>query len=72
MGNLISRLPSKSSNNYRYRLAKTNGTCRTISTMNSTLRPLVVCGPSGSGKSTLLKKLIDEFGDYLGFSVSRK
>lgn len=35
-------------------------------------RPLVVCGPSGSGKSTLLKKLLAEFGDYFGFSVSRK
>lgn len=35
-------------------------------------RPLVICGPSGSGKSTLLKKLLAEFGDYFGFSVSRK
>ncbi|KAK8391351.1 hypothetical protein O3P69_017155 [Scylla paramamosain] len=33
-------------------------------------RPLVLCGPSGAGKSTLMKKLFDEFGSYLGFSVS--
>ncbi len=33
-------------------------------------RPLVVCGPSGSGKSTLIKKLMAEFGDKIGFSVS--
>ncbi|XP_076327983.1 guanylate kinase-like isoform X3 [Tachypleus tridentatus] len=36
----------------------------------SVLRPLVICGPSGSGKSTLLKFLMDEYGDYFGFSVS--
>ena len=35
-------------------------------------RPLVICGPSGSGKSTLLKKLLAEFGEYFGFSVSRE
>lgn len=35
-------------------------------------RPLVVCGPSGSGKSTLLRKLMSEFGQYLGFSISRE
>jgi len=33
-------------------------------------RPLVICGPSGCGKSTLLKRLMAEFGDYFGFSVS--
>lgn len=33
-------------------------------------RPLVLCGPSGAGKSTLMKKLFDEFGAHLGFSVS--
>jgi len=33
-------------------------------------RPLVLCGPSGSGKSTLLKRLMEEFNDYFGFSVS--
>ncbi|KAI1285745.1 Guanylate kinase [Halotydeus destructor] len=33
-------------------------------------RPIVVCGPSGSGKSTLLKRLMEEFNDYFGFSVS--
>jgi len=37
-----------------------------------TPRPLVICGPSGSGKSTLLKRLMNEFGDFIGFSVSRK
>ncbi|KOB75940.1 Guanylate kinase, partial [Operophtera brumata] len=33
-------------------------------------RPLVLCGPSGSGKSTLLKRLLNEFPDKFGFSVS--
>jgi len=32
--------------------------------------PLVIAGPSGSGKSTLLKKLMEEFQDCFGFSVS--
>ncbi|XP_047529129.1 guanylate kinase isoform X1 [Vanessa atalanta] len=34
------------------------------------IRPLVFCGPSGSGKSTLLKRLLKEFPDKFGFSVS--
>lgn len=33
-------------------------------------RPVVFCGPSGSGKSTLIKKLMNEFVDVFGFSVS--
>ncbi|XP_022079268.1 guanylate kinase-like isoform X2 [Acanthaster planci] len=33
-------------------------------------RPCVLCGPSGSGKSTLIKKLMEEYKDYFGFSVS--
>jgi guanylate kinase len=33
-------------------------------------RPLILCGPSGSGKSTLIKKLMAEFKDVFGFSVS--
>ena len=32
--------------------------------------PLVLCGPSGSGKSTVMKKLMEEFPDSFGFSVS--
>jgi len=32
--------------------------------------PLVLCGPSGVGKSTLLKKLLAEFKDCFGFSIS--
>lgn len=35
-------------------------------------RPLVICGPSGSGKSTLLRRLMSEFSQYLGFSISRE
>ena len=31
---------------------------------------LVLCGPSGSGKSSLVKKLMQEFGDSFGFSIS--
>ncbi len=34
--------------------------------------PLVLTGPSGSGKSTLLKRLMEEFQDCFGFSISRK
>ncbi|KAJ8920001.1 hypothetical protein NQ315_006531 [Exocentrus adspersus] len=34
------------------------------------VRPLVICGPSGSGKSTLVKKMLEEFPDKFGFSVS--
>lgn len=34
------------------------------------MRPLLFCGPSGSGKSTLLKKLLEDFPDKFGFSVS--
>ncbi|CAH2102641.1 unnamed protein product [Euphydryas editha] len=33
-------------------------------------RPLVFFGPSGSGKSTLLKRLLKEYPDKFGFSVS--
>jgi len=34
------------------------------------VRPVVVCGPSGVGKSTLLGKLLKEYPDKFGFSVS--
>ncbi|SCV05644.1 LANO_0H12024g1_1 [Lachancea nothofagi CBS 11611] len=33
-------------------------------------RPIILSGPSGSGKSTILKKLLEEFPDKFGFSVS--
>ncbi|GFY49856.1 guanylate kinase [Trichonephila inaurata madagascariensis] len=33
-------------------------------------RPIAVCGPSGSGKSTLLKRLLEEYRDYIEFSIS--
>lgn len=35
-------------------------------------KPVVLTGPSGAGKSTLLKKLMKEFDNVFGFSVSRK
>jgi len=38
--------------------------------MSDSVRPLVLCGPSGSGKSTLMKKLMEDFKDSFGFSVS--
>lgn len=33
-------------------------------------RPIVFCGPSGSGKSTLVSKLMKDFPNKFGFSVS--
>ena len=33
-------------------------------------RPVVVCGPSGVGKGTLINKLMEEFPETFGFSVS--
>lgn len=41
-----------------------------VRVLTSAPRPLVICGPSGSGKSTLLKKLMAEFNDCFGFSIS--
>ncbi|KAG5899247.1 hypothetical protein JTB14_035425 [Gonioctena quinquepunctata] len=38
--------------------------------MSSAIRPLLICGPSGSGKSTLVTKMLEEFPDKFGFSVS--
>jgi guanylate kinase len=33
-------------------------------------RPVVICGPSGVGKGTLIGKLMKDFPDSFGFSVS--
>lgn len=33
-------------------------------------RPIVISGPSGTGKSTLLKRLMKEYPDTFGFSIS--
>jgi len=38
--------------------------------MMNHLRPIVVCGPSGVGKSTLLGKLLKDYPDKFGFSIS--
>lgn len=35
-------------------------------------RPVVLSGPSGAGKSTLLKKLLKDYENIFGFSVSRE
>ena len=35
-------------------------------------RSIVLSGPSGCGKSTLIKKLMKDYPDHFGFSVSRK
>ncbi|KJE96113.1 guanylate kinase, partial [Capsaspora owczarzaki ATCC 30864] len=48
---------------------------RTLVTMSATTvsagpRPIVLAGPSGAGKSTLLKKLMAEFPNAFGFSIS--
>ena len=34
------------------------------------MRPVVVCGPSGVGKGTLLSRLMSDYPDQYGFSVS--
>ncbi|CAH0561850.1 unnamed protein product [Brassicogethes aeneus] len=36
----------------------------------STLRPIVLFGPSGSGKSTLIKRIMKDFPNKFGFSIS--
>jgi guanylate kinase len=36
----------------------------------SACRPLVICGPSGVGKSSLIKKLVADYPEDFGFSVS--
>lgn len=41
-----------------------------FSKMAAMIRPLIVCGPSGVGKSTLVSKILEEFPDRFGFSVS--
>lgn len=38
--------------------------------VKTNLKPLVICGPSGVGKSTLIKRLLVEFPNSFGFSVS--
>ena len=38
--------------------------------MASPPRPVVICGPSGVGKGTIITKLMVEFPDTFGFSVS--
>lgn len=56
--------------NFSHYYPVVSGPVRSLS--SNCVRPLVICGPSGSGKSTLLKKLMSEFSDYFGFSVSRE
>eukprot|EP00066_Takifugu_rubripes_P025226 XP_011614492.1 PREDICTED: guanylate kinase isoform X3 [Takifugu rubripes] len=41
-----------------------------IATAMAGPRPVVLSGPSGAGKSTLLKKLMKEYNNVFGFSVS--
>lgn len=47
----------------------TNGFSNTLKHLAMTV-PIVISGPSGTGKSTLLKKLLAEYPDKFGFSVS--
>ena len=39
-------------------------------TLNSNLKPLLICAPSGCGKGTLVDRLIKDFPHYFEFSVS--
>ncbi|XP_044281065.1 guanylate kinase [Varanus komodoensis] len=43
--------------------------CSALSVMTGP-RPVVLSGPSGAGKSTLLKKLLKDYENVFGFSVS--
>lgn len=47
-----------------------SGLCRGAKAVMARPRPVVLSGPSGAGKSTLLKKLLKEYDDVFGFSVS--
>ncbi|XP_023019703.2 guanylate kinase isoform X2 [Leptinotarsa decemlineata] len=38
--------------------------------MTSHIRPLIIFGPSGSGKGTLVAKMLEDFPDKFGFSIS--
>merc|ERR1711990_1142515 len=44
--------------------------CLTEFRVRMTLRPIVISGPSGVGKSTVLKRLMNDFPNSFGFSVS--
>ncbi|KAF7245989.1 Guanylate kinase [Varanus komodoensis] len=47
-----------------------NETTNSLSTVMTGPRPVVLSGPSGAGKSTLLKKLLKDYENVFGFSVS--
>ena len=50
---------------------KANGHAKEGSeTVADSPQPVVICGPSGVGKGTLIGKLMKEFPDKFGFSVS--
>lgn len=66
---LLPKFKSKSFNIFEYSPAFN---LRWNSSQYQTPVPLVIAGPSGSGKTTLLKRLMTEFQDCFGFSISRK
>ncbi|KAL9642771.1 hypothetical protein ABK040_009846 [Willaertia magna] len=41
-----------------------------MATTTNNLRPIVICGPSGVGKGTLLNRLLSDYSNKFGFSVS--
>eukprot|EP01104_Vermistella_antarctica_P013938 TRINITY_DN4303_c0_g1_i2.p1 TRINITY_DN4303_c0_g1~~TRINITY_DN4303_c0_g1_i2.p1 ORF type:complete len:216 (-),score=34.04 TRINITY_DN4303_c0_g1_i2:184-831(-) len=67
---LFSSLCSRAAASINYNPAYTNTNTNNENNMANCGDVVVLAGPSGSGKSTLVKKLLAEFPDDFGFSVS--
>jgi len=72
---LSSPTPRQRSINIDKGMFTTNSNIKTTNPatdMNSTIKPLIVCGPSGVGKGTIIAKYMEELNgsDKFGFTVS--